>query len=83
MKIENYLAVQWLGFCALTAEGWGSIPVRGTKIPQAMWHSQEKKRVKIERDSNLIYSGKKSKGEKYQVAGNPFLESLSTQVKLT
>ena len=29
------LAVQWVGFCALTAEGPGSIPGRGTKTLQA------------------------------------------------
>ena len=27
--------VQWLGLSAFTAEGWGSIPGRGTKIPEA------------------------------------------------
>ena len=37
----NSLAVQWLGLCALTAEGPGSIPDRGTKIPQAVRHSQK------------------------------------------
>ena len=29
------LAVQWLGLCSFIAEGPGSIPGRGTKIPQA------------------------------------------------
>ena len=38
--------VQWLGFCAFTAEGLGSIPSWGTKIPQAR---QKKKRGR-ERD---------------------------------
>jgi len=38
LKIKRYiwgnsLAIQWLGFHALTAEGQGSIPGRGTKIP--------------------------------------------------
>ena len=28
------LMVQWLGLQALTAEGWGSIPGWGTKIPE-------------------------------------------------
>ena len=33
----NSLAVQWLvGLCALTAEGPGSTPGWGTKIPQAV-----------------------------------------------
>ena len=30
----NSLVVQWLGLCAFTAEGPGSIPGQGTKIPQ-------------------------------------------------
>ena len=38
------LAVQWLGLRALTAEGLGSIPGRGTKIPQATQGSQKKKK---------------------------------------
>ena len=39
--IGNSLAVQWLGFCTLTAEGLGSIPDLGTKIPQAVqWSPQ-------------------------------------------
>ena len=29
------MAVQWLGFCAFTAEGLGSFPGQGTKILQA------------------------------------------------
>ena len=32
------LAVQWLGLHGLTAEGPGSIPGWGTKIPQAARH---------------------------------------------
>ena len=35
------LAVQWLGLHAFTAKGLGSIPGRGTKIPQAVWRGQE------------------------------------------
>ena len=31
---RNSLVVLWLGFCASTAEGLGSIPDQGTKIPQ-------------------------------------------------
>ena len=34
VKSREFLAVQWLGLCALTAEGPGSIPGLGTKIPQ-------------------------------------------------
>ena len=35
-KIGTSLAVQWLGLCASTAGGMGSIPGWGTKIPHAM-----------------------------------------------
>ena len=45
--IENPLAVQWLGLHTLTAKGPGSIPGRGTKIPQAMRHGQKKRTVII------------------------------------
>ena len=41
-SIGNSLAVQWLGLCALTAEGPGSIPGRGTKNPQAERRGQKK-----------------------------------------
>ena len=37
--LGNSLAVQWLGRCAFTAEGRGSVPGWGTKIPQATQHS--------------------------------------------
>ena len=37
----NFLAVQWLGHCAFTVVGPGSIPGRGTKILQAGPHSQK------------------------------------------
>ena len=39
----NSLAVQWLGLCASTAGGMGSIPGQGTKIPQAEQGSQKKR----------------------------------------
>ena len=40
----NSLAVQWLGLSAFIAEGPGSSPSWGTKIPQALRHSQKKKK---------------------------------------
>ena len=43
--LGNSLVVQWLGLHALTAEGPGSIPGRGTKIPQATWYGQKKKKA--------------------------------------
>ena len=39
---RNSLTVQWLGLHAFTAEGSGSVPGWGTKIPQAVWHGQKK-----------------------------------------
>ena len=36
--------VQWLRFCALTAEGLGLTPGWGARISQAMWLSQKKKK---------------------------------------
>ena len=42
MAVGNSLAVQWLGLHAFTAEAAGSIPGRGTKIPQAVQHGQKK-----------------------------------------
>ena len=41
-KTGNSLVVQWLGRCSFTAEGAGSIPGWGTKIPQAMGCGQKK-----------------------------------------
>ena len=35
--VGNSLVVQWLGLHTFTAEGAGSIPGWGTKIPQAVW----------------------------------------------
>ena len=38
--------VQWLGLCASTAGGTGSIPGWGSKILHAAWHGQKNKRKK-------------------------------------
>ena len=50
----NSLAVQWLEFHALTAEGPGLIPSQGTKIPQArqpgqMWLAERWSLLPLER----------------------------------
>ena len=42
MMMGNSLVVQWLELCVFTAEGLGSIPSQGTKIPQAVPHGQKK-----------------------------------------
>ena len=42
--------IQWLRLCASKAEGMGSIPDQGAKIPHAAWHS-----LKKERERNLYY----------------------------
>ena len=41
-NIWNSLAVKWLGLHYFTAEAPGSVPGWETKIPQAMWHGQNK-----------------------------------------
>ena len=41
----NALAVQWLELCAFTTRGMGSVPGQGTKILQALWRSQKKKKL--------------------------------------
>ena len=50
----NSLVVQWLGHYALTAKSLGSIPGRGTKIPQATWCSQKRKK---KRKTKMIPGG--------------------------
>ena len=42
-KEGTSLGVQWLRLCAFTAEGVGSIPGQGTKIPQGLGHGHGKK----------------------------------------
>lgn len=37
------LVIQWLRYCASTAEGMGSVPGLGAKIPQALQHGKKKK----------------------------------------
>ena len=46
----NSLAVQWSGCHAFTAEGAGSIPGRGIKIPQAVRHGKP-----TNQQTNLLY----------------------------
>ena len=38
---RDFPAVQWLGLSVSTAGGMGSIPGKGTKIPQATQHGQK------------------------------------------
>ena len=35
-RLGNSLVVPWLGLCAFTAEGRGSIAGQGTRVPQAV-----------------------------------------------
>ena len=53
-KAGNSLVVQWLGLCASTAGGMGSIPDRRTEIPQAAQHGQKKKKKKKSKDKVYI-----------------------------
>ena len=45
------LATQWLKLHASAAWGTGSIPARGTKIPQALRHGQKKKEREREKST--------------------------------
>ena len=55
-SLGNSLAVQGLGPRALTAEGVGSIPGWGTKIPQAVQHSQ--KHIFLIKKKRFVYKKK-------------------------
>ena len=44
----TFLEVQWLRLCASMAQGIGSIPDQGTKIPYAVQPGQKKKKKKSE-----------------------------------
>ena len=44
--IKKTHVVQWLGLCTFTAIGRGFILDQGTKILQAMWPDQKKKKKK-------------------------------------
>ena len=57
-KWVNSLVVQWLGLHAFTAEGAGSIPGRGTKIPQASQHGQKKKKRDSTQELGVTLEGK-------------------------
>ena len=53
----NSLAVQWLGLPAFTAEGAGSIPGQGTKVPASLaGQPKKKKKSKKERLHKKIMS---------------------------
>ena len=43
---RSYLVVQWWGLHAFTAKDMDSVSGEGTKIPQATWHGQKKKKKK-------------------------------------
>ena len=42
--IRNFLEVKWLALRTFSAQGVGSIPGQGTKILQAVWCGQKKKK---------------------------------------
>ena len=54
MKIlEDSLVVQWLGLCLLTAGALNLTLGWAAKIPQATWHGQKKKRMKLSYKTKL------------------------------
>ena len=57
-KTWTSLAVQWLGPGAFTAMALGSVPGQGTKIPQATWCRQKRKKVKTLCLKSIHYEAK-------------------------
>ena len=52
----NSLAVQWLGLCASTPRGPGSILVGELRFPKAAWHGQKKKTQKAKINKDVVKS---------------------------
>ena len=50
----NSLVVQWLRLGAFTAVALSSVPGWGTKIPQAVWCSQKKKKIHFCKKQNNV-----------------------------
>ena len=50
----EFSTVQWLGLCTFTAVVGGSVLCQETKILQAVWHSQEDKKVKISVSTKIL-----------------------------
>jgi len=50
----NSPAAQRVGLCSLTAEGLGSIPGQGTKIPQTTSGGQKRKTKKLYKKKTLF-----------------------------
>ena len=46
--------VQWLGLGTFTAMALGSNPSRGTKISQAAWHGQKRKKRKEKKTESVF-----------------------------
>ena len=55
--------VQWLGFSAFTAEGQGSTPGWGTKIPQA---TGQRNKIKIKNTTNRSIKQEKEAASQIQ-----------------
>ena len=60
----NFLAVQWLVLCAFTAEGPGSMHGQKTRISQAAWHRQKKKKPVTSKITNHRSHKKYNNNEK-------------------
>ena len=69
LAYRNYVKVQWLGLCTSTAGDVGSIPGRGSQIPQAFWCGQKKKKKTKKLDSWLKPSFRCAFGSVYLVVG--------------
>ena len=69
------LVVQWLGLRAFTAKGPGSIPGRGTEIPQAAQCGQSKK-IEVAHCSIIYSSIKQEQNQSIYLEGNSHVNRL-------
>ena len=53
---RTFLVVQWLRLHAPTAEGAGSIPGQGTKIPHAAGQKQQQQQKQTKKCNSYFYS---------------------------
>ena len=78
------LAIQWLGHQAPNTGDTISIPGQGTKIPHAAWHSQRKKKKKMGRGHEQIFSTEGMQMEnRYLKKWPPSLTTGEMQIKTT
>ena len=81
MDFWNSLAGQWLALCTFSAEGLGSIPGQGTKIPQDVHYSKKKKQKTFLKETKMDFHLVNSMTGVHHFPGTPgtYLQSARTQ----